>query len=189
MGKHLLQLNFPDCPVEGVFLIDDISIYDSSTNGTNLPIECGNLQITPPGYNVPLSLEVKHGSDLVLNACAMGILNSSSCTNSCPALPDGLWNIRYSVAPNNLVYVEYKILRIVQAINRYHDLLCRVGLTPCLPDIEIRQELNSLNIIHNYLLSSKMTVENKHQFSDGVNQYNFAIELMDKITYNRPKNC
>ena len=191
MGKHILQLNFPDCPNQGVFLIDDISIYDGvSPTGigstTGLPIACGNLQITPPGYTVPSQLTVNPQFRLVLNACTLGMMPPQSCSGCCPDLPDGLWNIRYSVAPNDKVYVEYKILRIVEAWKRYMELLCRVGLTPCLPDNEVQQELMSLDIIRNYLLSAKGTVENKHQFADGMNQYNFAVELMDKMSYNRP---
>lgn len=216
MGKHILQLNFPDCPIEGIFLIDDVSIYDptmlttTSIGGTVAPpsptspsayptgaispcnqvtVPCGNLQITPPGYTVPSSLSVTNPNfRLILNACTLGMLPPASCSGSCPDIPDGLWNIRYSVSPNDKVYIEYKILRIVEAWNRYISLLCDVGLTPCLPDSELQYQLQSLDTIRNYLLSAKSTVESKHQFEEGLQQYEFAVELMDKITFNRP-NC
>lgn len=186
MGKNTLQLNFPDCTVEGVFLIDDISIYDTSS--TSLPLTCGNLQVTAPGFTTPTSMLVTPGFHLVLNACTLGIIAASGCASTCPAIDDGMYNIRYSVAPNDQVFVEYKILRIVKAMNRYHRMLCRVGLTPCLPDQDVQNELRDLDTIRNYLLSAKLTVENEHQFEDGMNQYGFAVGLMDKMSYRR-KTC
>lgn len=194
MGKNILQLHFPDCTNEGVFLIDDISIYDglaagiSGSTSAGLPASCANLQITPPGANTPTSLSVIPGSRLILNACSLGLLPTTACSNNCPDLPDGMYNIRYSVAPNNLVYVEYKILRIVRAVNRRYKMLCKIGLTPCLPDADVQAELRDLDTILNYLMSAKLTVENEHQYADGINQYKFAVELMDKMSY-RPRNC
>jgi hypothetical protein len=194
MSKHILQLNFPDSPNEGVFLIDDISIYDglaagiSGTTATGLPVACANLQITPPGFTTPTLLSVIPQSHLVLNACTLGFLPPSGCGNGCPAIDDGMYNVRYSVAPNDKVFVEYKILRTVRAMNRYYGLLCRVGLTPCLPDGDVQAQLRDLDIIRNYLLSAKLTVENIHQYAEGMNQYKFAVELMDKMSF-EPKRC
>jgi hypothetical protein len=194
MGKHILQLFFPDCSNEGVFLIDDISIYDGLAAGISgstvpgLPVACANLQITPPGFKTPTSLSVIPQSRLILNACTMGTLSASACANSCPDLEDGMYNIRYSVSPNDLVYVEYKILRIVRAMNRLNRMLCRIGLTPCLPSADVESELRNIDTIRDYLISAKMTVENEHQYADGINQYVFAVGLMDKMSYRR-QNC
>lgn len=186
MSKNILQLSFPDCTNEGVFLIDDISIYNPVT--APLSTSCANLQITSPGFSTPTSLSVVPGNRLVLNACTLGIIAPTGCANSCPDLPEGMYNIRYSIAPNDQVYVEYKILRIVRALNRRNRILCKVGLTPCLPDADLQSELRDLDTILDYLVSAKMTVENEHQFADGMAQYHFAVDLMDKMSYRR-KNC
>jgi hypothetical protein len=201
MGKHILQLNFPDTTNEGVFLIDDISIYDntllgvsSAVSGSTIPcsgvtIPCANLQITPAGFYTPTSIDVRYGNfRLVLNACTIGITGAANCASSCPTIPDGLYNVRYSVAPNDKVFVEYKILRITQAMNRYYNLLCRVGLTPCLPSQELQYQIDNLQTINTYLTAAKVMVENEHQFTDGMNLYRFAVELMDKMSY-EPLNC
>jgi len=206
MGKHILQLNFPDTTNEGVFLIDDISIYDptllsttsssASSTGSLSPhpcsgvmVPCGNLQVTPPGFYSPTSLSVQYGNfRLVLNACTLGILGTTGCTDGCPALPDGMYDIRYSVAPNDQVFVEYKILRITQALNRYYNLLCRINLTPCLPSQDTDYQIRSLETIYTYLIAAKTTVENEHQFTDGMNLYRFAVGLMDKMSF-EPNRC
>lgn len=210
MGKHILQLNFPDTTNEGVLLIDDISIYDPTTlsagsvsisgsttpvSGSTIPpcsgviIPCANLQITPPGFYTPTVLSVAYGNfRLVLNACTLGITGPPNCNSSCPALPDGLYNIRYSVAPNDKVFVEYKILRTTQAMNKYYGLLCQIGLTPCLPNQELQYQINNLQTIDTYLTAAKVMVENEHQFTEGMNLYRFAVELMDKMSF-EPTNC
>ena len=201
MGKHILSLNFPDTTNEGVFLIDDTSVYDPVVLNTStlskptvmpcsgVALPCANLQITPPGCYTPTSLALEYGNfRLVLNACTLGILSSTSCADSCPALPDGMYNIRYSISPNDKVFVEYKILRITQALNRYYNLLCRVGLTPCLPSQDTNYQIRSLETIYTYLIAAKTTVENEHQFSDGMNLYRFAVALMDKMSF-EPNRC
>ncbi len=194
MGKHILKLSFPDCTDESVFLIDDISQYDglaagiSGSTSTGLPVVCANLQITPPGFFHPTSLSVVPQSRMILNACQLGIAASTQCVSNCPNMDDGLYNVRYSVSPNDQVYVEYKVMRIVSATNRYYGLLCRVGLTPCLPDADVQEQLRNLDIIWNYLLAAKLAVEMKHQFADGISLYRFAVGLMDKMT-NEPTRC
>jgi hypothetical protein len=204
MGKSILQLNFPETSNEGVFLIDDISIYDpnlttistatsSTTTSTNpcttLHLPCGNLQITPPGFISPTILNIDYSNfRLVLNSCTMGLSSSTACADSCPTLPDGLYNIRYSISPNDKVYVEYKLLRIVQAMNRYYSMLCKIGLSPCLPGREQQYELQSLFSIKQMIQAAKSMVENEHQFTDGVNMYRFAVGLMDKMSF-EPNRC
>ena len=210
MGKNILQLNFPDCTNEGVFLIDDISFYDPNLSGAGstsasatsttanissrspcdqLSLSCANLQITPPGFTTPTLLGLSYsGFRLVLNACLLGICVPSACASNCPSLPDGLYNVRYSIAPNDQVYVEYKILRIVEAYNRYINMVCKIGLTPCLPDADVQSQLRDLDTIRNYLISAKATAENLHQFTDAIEQYRFAVDLMDKMSY-EPTRC
>ena len=194
MRKHILQLDFPDTYNEGIFLINDTSLYDGWVNGvptgsaTALPISCGNLQITSPGYITATTLAVSPGFNLILNACGLGVSTSANCVTSCPILTDGMYNIRYSVSPNDSVYVEYKIMRITQALNRYHDALCKLNITPCLPSKELTYQLSQLDIIYDYLITAKALVEKKHQFTDGMNIYRFAIKLLDKMTF-EPNKC
>lgn len=194
MGQHILQLNFPESSNEGIFLIDDISIYDGMASGISgttvpfLPVNCANIQITPPGCITPTSLSVIQGFRLVLNACLLGMLPVNNCVSNCPCINDGMYNVRYSISPNDKVYVEYKVLRIVEAMNRYHKTLCGIGLQPCLPDKEIQYQVQQLDLIYNMLISAKHTVEDLHQFSNGMNLYKFAVELLSKFN-NKPTRC
>ena len=182
MGKHILSLYIPDCLNEGILLIDDVSSYDAV-----LPVTCPNLQITPPGFSTPASIDpLIQDFRLVMNSCSLGISTAGQCGAGLPCLPDGIWNIRYSVSPNDKVFVEYKYLRTVRAMNRYYGLLCDVNLQPCLPDQETIYELQQLDIIRNFLISAKVTVEQQHVLDDGINQLRYANALMDKLSRRKP---
>lgn len=182
MAKHILSLEIPYTTNEGIFRLDDTSIY-----ATDIPVTCPNIQILPPGYVVPASIDpLMGGFRLILNSCTLGISPAGDCSQSLPNIPDGLFNIRYSTSPNDKVWVEYKHLRTVKALNRYYELLCSLKLPCCLPDQEMEYMLKELDIIHNYILSAKVTVENCHRIEDGMNQLRYANELMDKLSTKKP---
>ncbi len=183
MGKHILSVEIPPVLNESILLIDDTSTYDS-----NLAVTCPNLQITPPGYRSPASIDpLISGFRLTMNSCTLGITPAGQCTDILPNLEDGVWNIRYSVSPNDLVWVEYKYMRTVKAMNRYYNLLCQLGLPCCLPDQETIYIIQELDIIRNFILSAKATVEGcDHDVTAGINQLRYANFLMDKMSRKRP---
>lgn len=186
MGKHILSLRIPDTSNDGIFIIEDTSIYDSM-----LPVSCPNIQILPPGFNVPSSIEgMTQGFRLILNACTIGMLASSNCFSSCPCLPDGVYHIRYSVSPNDLVYVEYDVLRTTVATNRLNTILCNANIKCCLPDQETLYIINQCDLIRNFLLTAKLLVEDRHMIADGLSMYRFALSLIVKMEMKRPlRHC
>lgn len=181
MAKHLLSLFIPDITNEGILLIEDTSVYTDM-----LPVSCPNLQILPPGYIQPLSIDVTAGFRIAFNACTLGMLPMTGCSDSCPNLPDGIYDIRYSVSPNDTVFVSYKYFRTTAAINRYQKALCDLNLKCCLPDQETEYLLSQLAIIHSYLVSAKVTCEDQHSFDTAMSQYRYAITLLDKMSTCRP---
>lgn len=184
MAKHFLLLDVPDTYVEEVFLLNDVSVYTSS-----LPVTCQNLQITPPGYNSPTIIDpTQQNFKLVLNACTLGITSPGGCNDICPAIPDGIFNIWYSVAPNDKVWVEYQYLRITHAVNVLNQALCSLNAPCCLPDQELQYELKNIDIIRNFLISAQVNINNFHQPVDGMNQYRYALSLLEKMTRRKP-NC
>lgn len=182
MSKHILSLEVLPTTNQGIFRLDDTSIYAS-----DLPVSCPNIQILPPGYKVPASIDpLASGFRLVLNACTIGISGATDCSQMLPNLPDGMYHIRYSVSPNDKVYVTYQHLRTVKAMNRLNDLRCAVNLQCCLPDQETIYLLQQFDLIEGFLKSAKVTVENCHKFDDGVNQLRYANQLMDKMSTTKP---
>lgn len=181
MGKHILSLDIPPISNNGILLIDDTSVYDSI-----LPVNCPTLQITYPGQVSSTLIDVTPGFRAVLNACAIGVLSGTACSTSCLDIPDGIYNIRYNIAPNDKIYVEYFHMRTTQAMNWRMELLCNLRLQCCLPDRDVMQAINDLNLILGYLDAAKATVENCHDNTRGIELYRFAWDMMDKMSRNKP---
>jgi len=180
MAQHLLFLQEGKTSNEGIFLLNDISIYAPS-----VPLLCPTLEILAPGFQTPTVLTIVPGSNLVLNACSLGVLNQTACTTCAPDLEDGIYHVRYSVSPNNQVFVEYNILRIVHAWNRLNDVLCDLGLKCQTPGKELQNTIQQCAIIREYLIAAKTLVEDQHQNQDGINIYRFAYSLIEKLSKNR----
>lgn len=181
MAKHILALDFPDTPNEGIFRIKDTSIYTPL-----LKVECPELQILPSGYGRPAVLNsITAGFDLVLNACTMGIMGPASCADTCPNLPDGVWHIRYDISPNDKVYVEYDIMRTTHATNRLNAMYCATADKPCNPDADTVYQLQQLDLIRDFLVASQVLVGEQHKIEDGVNMYRYAVNLIDKLSSRR----
>jgi len=182
MSQHILQLNIGDTYNEGVFIVEDISIYTPL-----LPVSTQSLQITPPGYTTPtVIIPTTQHFKFVLNACSLGIALPGGCSDRCPNIPDGIYSLYYSVSPNTQVFVGYQYLRIVTAINRLNGYLCALQLPNCLPSEELTYELQNIDIIRNYLRSAQTNVNSLGNLQDGINQYYFAISLMNKMVTRKP---
>ncbi len=173
--KHQLSLEVPDTNNCSVFRIFDTSIYDE-----HVPVTCGTLAITSPGYNQPVSIEVLPHFNLVLNGCTLGI-QTSGCGTTSQRLPDGIYTIRYSVSPNSEVFVEYHYLRICQTNNKYFNELCKVELAACEPEPDIKEQLDELRLIKSFIDAAKAKVEQCDDLQQGMDLFMYAQKRLHKF--------
>lgn len=174
--KHQLFLEIPDTNNVKVFRITDTSIYADS-----LERKCPTLQITSPGYTQPVSIEVLTGFNLVLNACTLGLLNSG-CDSESPQLPDGVYSIRYSVSPNDKIYVDYYHLRVSQTRNILNNEYGRLELAACEPNRDVKERLVELRLIDSYIKAAKVWVEDRHDVERGMELLLFAKKRLSAYT-------
>jgi hypothetical protein len=174
--KHQLYLDFPENVNPGILRIEDSSIYDSS-----IPVNCPTLEITPPGYTSPTVLtQMPQQFRFFLNACNLGIV-TTGCDSFAPTVPDGIYNIRYSVSPNDKVYVEYKLLRIVGIMSKWYKVLCWINNTPCNPQNDQLILLRELQLIHNQILTAKHLTEDLHDFEASMEMLQFAQKKLSEL--------
>lgn len=186
MQKHNLILDIPDTLALCALIINDISSYNH--NDPNLC--CPMLEITPPGFSRPIVFN-NNNSNIILNwnfslaltACDMG-LQTKGCNEELCDLPDGIYIIRYSVSPNDVVYVEYNHLRITSALNKYRDVLCCIDLNKDKLGYEHVKLMSMLADFRTYLDGAKAMVENCHRPKEGMDMYSHALEILDKINCN-----
>lgn len=178
MARHVLNLEAPDTLNCTILRVEDTSIYTDSIN-----IECPILEITLPGFKSPVQLgeaEITHGFMLNLTACDLGV-QTSGCGTDYDNLPDGIYIIKYSVSPNDSVYVEYNHLRVSKLLSNYKNILCELDLADCDPGKEKEDKLKQLRLINQYIDAAKAKVEICHEPKKGMELYTYAKKLLSKF--------
>jgi hypothetical protein len=174
MANHVLSLEVPTVMNNCILSINDTSVYSPL-----VPITCPTLNVTVPGFAYSCQFDVTPGFNQILTACDLQ-LQTQQCGEVYAALPDGIYIIKYSVSPNDVVYVEYNHLRITQALIRYNKALCDLDLAACEPSAKVQQKLEKLRMIRMYLDAAKAKVEYCHEPQKGMSLYNYAIKLLNK---------
>jgi len=173
-SKHQLSLELPDTNNIKVLRLFDTSLY-----AEDLAIDCGTLRITSPGFNLPVAIEILKGFNIVLNACSLG-LQRTNCQDASQPIPDGVYVINYSVAPNTSVFVEYNHLRTTQTINKYFNLLCDLEMSGCEPGADVKEKLEELRLIKSFIDAAKAKVEYCHEPQAGMELLIYAQKRLNK---------
>lgn len=174
-NKHLLSLEIPETNNISV-----LRLFDTSQYAEDLGANCGLLQITSPGFSSPVSIEVLPQFNLVLNACTLGI-QSTGCGDTCYPIPDGIYTVRYSVSPNDKVFVEYQYLRLTQTNNKYYNMLGSLEVLGCEPDADIKELLKEFRLIRSFLDAAKAKVEYVHQPEQGMELLVYAQKKLMRL--------
>jgi hypothetical protein len=175
MANHVLSLEVPTVMNTCILSVNDTSVYSNI-----VPITCETLNVTVPGFGYSNQIDVTSGFNLILTACDLQ-LQTQQCGQTYAELPDGIYIIKYSVSPNETVYVEYNHLRITKALNRYNKALCNLDIAACEPTAKVKEKLEKLRMVRMYLDAAKAKVEFCHEPQKGMTLYNYAIKLLNKL--------
>lgn len=168
-----------------------IRVTDSSYYNPNLPVTCIRLGVKVPGSTelVEFELEDKYFTT-TLNANNLKIQDNvpNECLN---ALPDGIYYIKYSINPNDKIYVEYNYLHNCSQYSKYIDLVCQVYSEKSNYSIkEYNQKVDELRHIKELMDSAKYAIEYCNNPEGGVCLYNEANELINNFKLHVfCKNC
>lgn len=179
--KHQLSLELPDTNNTKI-----LRIFDTSVFAPEIPVKCGTLSITSPGFSVPALIEVTPGFNLILTACKLG-LGSDQCFENMACLSDGIYTVNFSVSPNDRVYVEYNHLRITETLNEYFGHLCQLEIAACDPSSEVKAKLKELRLIKSLLEAAKVKVEYCNSPIQGLDIFHYAQKKLK--AYTGCKNC
>ena len=174
-NKHILSLE-----VSPVANCDILNIKDTSQYTTDLQIDCEELLITVPGFNKPYLINVTNGFDLSLTNCTIGV-QTENCGDKTTVIADGIYIIRYSVAPTDKVYVEYNHLRVTSLMTKYYKVLCDLDMQPCEPSSERSEIISELGYIRTLIDAAVAKVEYCQSPNKGMELYNHAKKRLDKI--------
>lgn len=174
--RHQLSLEVPVIYNARLLRVDDSSNYTSA-----LPIDCARLEITVPGFVSPVVIsDLSGGFSNYFDACDLG-LQTHGCADDTHDLPDGIYVIRYSVSPNDQVFVEYNHLRMVGVFHSYYTKLCGLGLGACEPSSDVKQVLRQFQLVRSFLDAAKAKVEYCHEPNKGMELFLYGQRLLGKI--------
>lgn len=174
-SKHILSLEVPT-----VANCEILSIRDTSQYTDLLPVDCAELLITVPGFNSGKLIPVTQGFFNDITACDLG-LQTQDCGTTRSELPDGVYIIKYSVAPNDKVYVEYNHLRVTSIMTLYYKTLCDIDVSDCEPFSEKKQLIDEMQYIRTLIDAAVSKVEYCASPSIGIEMYNYALKRLNKI--------
>lgn len=165
---------------------ESITIMDTSLYTDLIPVSCPTLQVLVPGFTTAALFNQDSVPALVpafirnLTACNLGIqiLQCGSVFNS---LPDGIYVIKYSVSPNDIIFVEYNHLRIVQAMKLYKKHICDLKLTTCSPHGDKLVKFEELKDIKAYLDAAVDYAEWCLDPVKAMELYNYALKRLQKL--------
>lgn len=115
---HYLDLHIPEGTNPSSFEVRDTSIYDE-----NLPISNAILEIYPPKSRYGYVGHKTKGFSFIANA---HLLKINAVGGIYPPLPDGVYRVKYSIKPNDKVYVEFIYFRNTIQLGKYYDLVQKV---------------------------------------------------------------
>lgn len=180
--KHILSLDIPETMNRCVLRVVNTSLFTPA-----IPVVCPLLQVTPPGYIHPVNFDdtflLVDNFSVNLTACDLTI-QTVNCDTTLFDLPDGIYIIKYSVEPKDTTYVEYNHLRIVEASYRIKKIYCDLNLGTCDPPVNIKNTLEKVRLIQQYLYAAKAMVEDCHDPKKGMELYDYAVSSINKLACN-----
>ena len=163
--------------------LNQLRVVDTSYYSQDLLVKCPILEVTVPGFNYAVQFgkdSLKPDFRVNLNSCDLE-LTQGSCENPA-SLPDGIYVVKYSVSPNDVVFVEYNHLRMTKALLTYSKILCELDIAGCEPTPETSKKLNELRKIRMYLDAAKAKVEICHEPGKGMEIFKYAVKLLGKFS-------
>jgi len=100
-----------------------LRLADNSNYLASVTVTNALLEITPPGASCPVVFEVEKDFSKTVNSASLNISPTQSYNDLVP-LPDGPYEIKYSINPNLKVYVEYTLFRNCRLVDKYAGAIC-----------------------------------------------------------------
>jgi hypothetical protein len=162
-----------------------LKVVDASIYSDELPFVCPKLLVTAPGFQFSAEIIPAQNFNLTLTACDLGI-QTAQCDSKHFDISDGVYALKYSVSPNEYVFVEYNHLRLTKISNRIRGIYCELEIGALQPTAKTQQKLDKINEVENYLKAAQSSIEMCRDYKKGIELYNYAQKLLDRIDC---KNC
>jgi len=171
-----------DFLVINTFSTQTLGIADISTYDTNPPVVIApTMEITIPGYNVPVSVPFIPLDFNVYNSITLGL---NPFLGGTQPLPDGVYFLKYSVSPAYINYKEKNIMRTERIQEKFDNAFMRLDMMEC--DLAIKKQSKvTLNSIY-YMIQGSIAAANNCAIDTANTLYIQADTMLNNFISN---NC
>jgi hypothetical protein len=157
-----------------------LGIVDTSWYNPDIKIEESTIEILPPGYNKAASPYFMVKALNIYNSNGLGI-SRASCNDELLDLPDGLWKVKYSICPNDKLFVERFFLKTDKLRCKYSQAFLSFDLTNTGSDpLRSKDKMIKLNEIEFYIQGA-IAAANNQNAKLASDLYKKADKLVDKF--------
>lgn len=158
-----------------LLIVKDASYYNSDVAVTN-----AKLDLQYPNSNEYVNIPVGKNFSYIINSNTIGLTNVTN-SEALSDLPDGLWTIKYSICPNDELYVEYTFLRNVKQLIKYHNLFCQIEVDRCNKK-QYLEDLKKIREIKDLIDAAQYLANDCGKYEKSIELYDYADSLLNEFT-------
>lgn len=156
-----------------------LGIVDTSWYNPDITIETPTIEILAPGYVWAASPFFMVKALNVYNSNGLGI-TKASCEQELVDLPDGLWKIKYSICPNDKLFIEKFFLKTDKIQCRFSHALLSLDLKLPSDSDEEKLKRKKLDEIEFYITGA-ISAANNQNAKLAHDLYQKADKLLDNF--------
>lgn len=157
-----------------------LKLIDASSYNPDITTSNAVLEVTPPGFSCPIAFPVSAGFSITLNSSILQIAPAVT-EDQLMNLPDGIYYYKYSVQPNDRLFVEYSALRSCQLSQKFYHAICELfSEREKITRKEFEEKRRNLIWIKELMDAAKYKVDECGEENSGIEMYNEANRLMDR---------
>lgn len=161
-----------------LLIVKDASWYNPDVAVTN-----AKLDLQYPNSTSYVNIPVGKNFTYMINSNTIGLTNVSR-SDALAELPDGIWTIKYSICPNEELFVEYTFLRNVKQLIRYHNLFCQIEIERCNRK-QYSEDLETIRGIKDIIDAAEYLANDCGKYEKAIELYDYADGLLNEFT----KDC
>jgi len=158
-------------------------VKDASWYNPDIAVTNAKLDLQYPNSLDYVNIPVGKNFTYVINSNTIGLTNVTR-TDALSELPDGLWTIKYSICPNDELYVEYTFLRNIKQLIKYHNLFCQIEIDKCNKKHYL-EDLKTIRSIKDIIDAAQYLADDCGKYEKAIELYNYADSLLNEFT----KDC
>jgi hypothetical protein len=155
-----------------------LGILDTSWYNGDIKVETPTIEIIPPGYQVAASPFFQIKALNVYNSNGLGITRAS-CEEELVPLPDGIWKFKYSICPNDKLFIERFFLKTDHIWCRFTQAFLTLDLhnANSNKDVSRKKQLDEIE----FYINGAIAASNNQDVKDAIDLYNKAEKQLNRF--------